>query len=340
MMIRLNRRKTLALMGGAATAAALGTPAIAMNKKVKVGALRFTSHSGSFIAFERGYFKDAGLDVEFEFFQAAQPMAVAIASGDIDYAVTAVSGGLISLAQKGAIKVIGGALSEEKGIDGQKFLASDAAYQAGVKTPKDLDGKKFAVTQSGSSFHYMGSKMANAEGIELSFTPLQKVGTIIGAMKSGQVDGWSIVPHIAKPLAKSGAVHIIGNVSDYLPNYQVTTVFTSANNAKDERDLTQGFLDGFSRGVDDYAAAMIDKSGGDDGVNEMVDLIHKYVYVDRPREKAAPSIINGTMRLNKGAALNLSSIEDQLNWFKSEDLVDQDITIDTLVDQSYVKMVS
>ncbi len=339
-MIRLNRRKTLALMGGAATAAALGTPAIAMNKKVKVGALRFTSHSGSFIAFERGYFKDAGLDVEFEFFQAAQPMAVAIASGDIDYAVTAVSGGLISLAQKGAIKVIGGALSEEKGIDGQKFLASDAAYQAGVKTPKDLDGKKFAVTQSGSSFHYMGSKMANAEGIELSFTPLQKVGTIIGAMKSGQVDGWSIVPHIAKPLAKSGAVHIIGNVSDYLPNYQVTTVFTSANNAKDERDLTQGFLDGFSRGVDDYAAAMIDKSGGDDGVNEMVDLIHKYVYVDRPREKAAPSIINGTMRLNKGAALNLSSIEDQLNWFKSEDLVDQDITIDTLVDQSYVKMVS
>ena len=42
---------------------------------------------------------------------SAQPMAVAIASGDVDYAVTAISGGLISLAQKGAIKVIGGALS-------------------------------------------------------------------------------------------------------------------------------------------------------------------------------------------------------------------------------------
>ena len=339
-MIKLNRRTTLSLMGGAAAASALGMPAIAANRKIKVGALRFTSHSGSFIAFERGYFNEAGLDVEFKFFQAAQPMAVAIASGDIDYAVTAVSGGLISLAQKGAIKVIGGALSEETGIDGQKILASDAAFKAGVTAPKNLDGKTWGMTQAGSSFHYMGSKIAAAEGIELRFKPLQKVGAIIGALKSGQIDGWSIVPHIAKPLAKGGAVHIIGNVADYLPNYQVTTVFTSANNAADERGLTESFLAGFSKGVDDYAAAMIDKTAGDEGVNQMVDLIHKYVYVDRPREKAAPSIINGTMRLNKEAALNIASIEDQLNWFKSEGLVDKDIMIDTLVDRSYVKIVS
>ena len=109
----------------------VGTPAYAKTK-INVGALRFTSHAASFVAFERGYFADAGLDVEFKFFQAAQPMAVAIASGDVDYAVTAISGGLISLAQKGAIKVIGGALSEEDGIDGQKILASDAAFQAGL----------------------------------------------------------------------------------------------------------------------------------------------------------------------------------------------------------------
>ncbi|MEM9204859.1 MAG: ABC transporter substrate-binding protein [Pseudomonadota bacterium] len=335
-MKNLNRRHVLALMGGTVAASTLAAPAIASNKKIKVGALRFTSHSGSFIAFERGYFADAGLDVEFEFFQAAQPMAVAIASGDVDYAVTAISGGLINLAEKGAIKIIGGALSEEEGIDGQKFLASDAAFQAGVKTPKDLNGKRFAVTQAGSSFHYMGSKMAAAEGIDMSFTPLQKVGAIIGAMKSGQVDGWSIVPHIAKPLAGSGAVHIIGNVADYIPNYQVTTVFTSAKNASDERATTENFLQGFSQGVDDYAAAMIDQTAD---MDEMVDLIHKYVYTDRPRDKAAPSIINGTMRLNKGAALNVASVRDQLGWFQSEGLVDEGISIDQLVDGSYVDMI-
>ncbi|MEP3948377.1 ABC transporter substrate-binding protein [Ascidiaceihabitans sp.] len=335
-MTLFNRRKALALMGGTVAASGLAAPALAANKKIKVGALRFTSHSGNFVGYERGYFAEAGLDVEFEFFQAAQPMAVAIASGDVDYAVTAVSGGLINLAEKGAIKVIGGALSEEAGIDGQKYLISDASYQAGITSLKDLDGKTYAVTQAGSSFHYMGSKMAAAEGIELRFTPLQKVGAIIGAMKSGQVDAWSIVPHIAKPLAKAGAWHMVGNVSDYIPDYQVTTVFTSAKNAANERGMTESFLAGFSKGVDDYAAAMIDGTADQDA---MIDLIHKYVYTDRERAKAAPSIVNGTMRINKGAALNIASIKDQLAWFQSEGLVDADISIEQLVDPSYVDMI-
>lgn len=329
------RRQAVGLMAGAA-ATALAAPAIAANRKIKVGALRFTSHSASFIALERGYFADAGLDAELSFFQAAQPMAVAIASGDIDYAVTAVSGGLISLAQKGAIKVIGGALSEEEGIDGQKILASNAAFDAGLTEPSMLDGKSFGVTQAGSSFHYMGSKVAEAHGATLDFKPLHKVGAIIGALKSGQIDAWSIVPHIAKPLAGGGAVKIIGSVADYLPDYQVTTVFTSAKNAADERTATEGFISAFSQGAADYNAAMVDRTGGDAAMNEMVDLIHKYVYTDRPREKAAPSIINGSMRINEGAALNTASIADQLAWFQSEELVDKDITLETLVDDSYV----
>lgn len=335
-MININRRSTLGLIGGAAVAG-LAAPAFAQNKKIVVGALRFTSHSGSFVAVERNYFADAGLNVELRFFEAAQPMAVAIASGDVDYAVTAISGGLISLAQKGAIKVIGGALSEEPGIDGQKILASDAAFKAGLTSPAGLGGKKFGMSTAGSSFHYMGAKIAQAENVEMSFVPLQTVGAIVGALKSGQIDAWPIVPHIAKPLAGSGAVHIIGDISDYLPNYQVTTVFTSATNASDERQQTADFLTSFSKGVGDYNSAMIDKSGGDAGVDEMVKLIHKYVYTDREFEKAAPSIINGTMRINEGARLNVASVQDQLSWFQSEGLLDGDITLDTFVDTSYVE---
>jgi NitT/TauT family transport system substrate-binding protein len=338
-MVTMNRRRALGLMGGALAAAGLPQPARSQQRRIVVGALRFTSHSGSFIAQERGYFAAAGLDVELKFFQAAQPMAVAIASGDVDYAVTAVSGGLISLAKKGAIKVIGGALSEEKGIDGQKILASDPAHAAGLTAPAMLGGKTYGMTTAGSSFHYMGSKVAAAEGVSLKFKPLQKVGAIIGALKSGQIDAWSIVPHIAKPLARSGKVHIIGNIADYIPDYQVTTVFTSANNASGEPELTRAFLTAYSRGVADYNATMIARRDGDEGVDRMVDLIHKYVYADRPREKAAPSIINGTMRLNEGASLNVASLRDQLEWFQAEGLVDRDITLDTLLDTRYVDLV-
>ena len=87
----------------------------------------------------------------------------------------------------------------------------------------------------------------------------------------------------------------------------------------------------------DYNSAMIDKAGGEAGVNEMVELIHKYVYTDRPLDKAAPSIINGTMRINEGARLNMASVRDQLSWFQAEGLVDAGIAIETLVDTSYVE---
>lgn len=339
-MSKISRRTTLkwvSLVGGAAASLFVALPTYAADTKINVGALRFTSHAASFVAFERGYFKEEGLDVEFKFFQAAQPMAVAVASKDVDYAVTAISGGLISLAEKGAAKVIGGALMEEAGIDGQKILVSDKAFKAGITSPDKLAGMSFAITQSGSSFHYMGAKIAAKEGIKLSYKPLQKVGAIIGALKSGQVDAWSIVPHIGKGLAKGGAVHIIGDVADYVPDYQVTVVFTSADNAANKRDLSEAFLRAFSKGAADFNAALVDKTAGDEAAEDMIKLIHKYVYADRPYEKAAPSIRNGAMRISADAALDTASVQDQLDWFKSEKLIKDSITIDTLVDASYSK---
>lgn len=339
-MSRISRRQALVIMGATAASTMIGTPTFAQQrKKITVGALRFTSHAASFVAFERGYFADVDFDVEFKFFQAAQPMAVAIASGDVDFGVTAISGGLISLAEKGAIKVVGGALSEEPGIYGQQILASNAAYEAGLVSAADLDGKSFGMTQAGSSFHFMGSKIAAAEGANLSFKPLQKIGAVIGAIKSGQIDAWSIVPHIAKALETGGAVKIIGSVADYLPDYQVTTVFTSAKNASEEREKTSAFLAAFARGAADFNAALVDKTEGDEARDAMVKLIHKYVYADREYAKAAPSIINGAMRINAGAAMNTRSIQEQIDWFKSESLVKDSVTLDTVVDQSYVDII-
>ncbi len=327
-------------LAAAVTLPVLGSLAAAADK-ITVGALRFTSHSASFVAYERGYFKDQGLDVEFKFFQAAQPMAVAIASGDVDFGVTAISGGLINLAGKGAIKVIGGALHEEKGVDGQMILVSKKAYDAGLTSPAGLGGKSYGITQAGSSFHYMAHKIADKEGIKRSaikVKPLQKVPAIIGALKSGQIDAWSIVPHIAKALAKGGAVVPIGKVADYIPDYQVTTVFTSAKNAAGKKDQVKRFLAAFSKGADDFNAALVDKTAGDAAAEAMVKLIHKYVYTSRPYEKAAPSIRNGAMRINQNAKLNLSSVKDQLAWFQSEKLVPATITIDQLVDSSFVEI--
>lgn len=84
--------------------------------KAKVGVLRLSSSAPVFIAQDKGYFRDAGLDVELKFFDAAQPIAVATTSGDIDFGITAFTAGLYNLAGKGTLKVIGGMSAKRPAI--------------------------------------------------------------------------------------------------------------------------------------------------------------------------------------------------------------------------------
>src|ERR1700742_5208560 len=83
--------------------------------KAKVGVLRLSSSAPVFIAQDKGYFREAGLDIELKFFDAAQPIAVATTSGDVDFGVTAFTAGLYNLAGKGTLKVIGGMSREKAG---------------------------------------------------------------------------------------------------------------------------------------------------------------------------------------------------------------------------------
>ncbi|OCW57665.1 ABC transporter substrate-binding protein [Hoeflea olei] len=341
-MISTTRRTALSLAAAAALslAAMPFVTAAQAADSIKIGILSLTSHSPSIIAEGKGYFDEQDLDVEFVMFQAAQPMAVAIASGDIDFGMTAISGGLISLAEKGAIRVIGGALQETPEIEGQKILVSQKAHDAGVTSPDKLAGHSFGVTTAGSSFHYMAHKIADKAGFdrsELKITPMQKVPAVIAALKSGQIDSWSIVPNIAGALTKGPEVVEIGKISDYIENYQVTTVFTSTKHATEDRDLVTRFLAGLSKGIDDYNAAFVDKTMGEDQVAEIIGMVHEYVYADQPLDKAGPRIAAGAMRINAGAKLNLASVEDQLAWFQSEKLAPEGVTMADLVDSSYVE---
>ncbi|MEZ5740146.1 MAG: hypothetical protein R3E68_12305 [Burkholderiaceae bacterium] len=71
-------------------------------------------------------------------------------------------------------------------------------------------------------------------------------------------------------------------------------------------------------------------------INVIVGIVHKYVYADQPIAKAAPRIKAGAMRINAGGKMNMTSIADQLEWFKSEKLVPADVTLDMLVDKRFV----
>lgn len=341
MTFKLTRRQALIGAGAAGGALAFGMPARSAQTR-NLAVLHLASHAPSYIAHERGYFKDAGLDIQLKFFEAAQPMAVGIASGDADFGVTAMSGGLISLADKGAIKVIGGALAEEKGTLGNIILASNQAYDAGLTDPSKLAGKSFGITTAGSSFHFMAHKIAQANNIpmsEIQLRPLQKLGAVVGALSSGQIDAWAIQPNVAKKLLRENAAKQIGLVADYAPDYQVTTAFTSTKNAQQEREMTQAFVKAYARAIDDYNAAFVDKTADDAERDELARIVHQYVEKDSPFETARQNLIDGAMRVNKNLDLSLNSCVEQLEWFKSEGMVKEAVTQEQLFDTSYVKTI-
>lgn len=340
MTFRKNCAAVIAVTGLAAAALTMPTLGAQAADAITIGATRLASQAATFIAVDRGYFKDEGIDAKIAFFQSAQPIAVAIASGDVDFGMTAITGGLVNLAEKDAVRVVGGALTEEPGVDGNIILASKEAYGAGLTSPDKLSGHSFGITQQGSSFHYMAAKIAEGAGFDLStlrLVPLQKVGAVSAALSSGQIDAWAIQPNVAKTLEAKDAAVAIGKVSDYLPNYQVTTIFTALATTKEKPELVKHVLKALSRGAADYNAALVDKTADPKEADAVTAIVAKYAYPDTDIAKAGPAISGGAMRLSKDAALNVKSVADQLDWMKSEKLVPAAASIDKLVDPQFVE---
>ncbi|MGX1007745.1 NitT/TauT family transport system substrate-binding protein [Bradyrhizobium japonicum] len=216
-------------LAGLMAITAMGTARAEDALKARVGVLRLSSSAPVFIAQDKGYFREAGLDVELKFFDAAQPIAVATTSGDIDFGVTAFTAGLYNLAGKGTLKVIGGMSREKAGYPLIGYFASNNAYAAGLKTPKDLAGKRIAVTQVGSSFHYSLGLLADKYGFKLAdvkIVPLQSLSNAAAALKGETVDAALLPISTARKLMDEGGAKFLGWVGDETP-WQLGAVFAS-----------------------------------------------------------------------------------------------------------------
>jgi NitT/TauT family transport system substrate-binding protein len=339
MYSRLDRRHMLggamALLGSAAVPGARAQAA----DKVNVAALRFVSSGPLFIAQGRGYFAAEGLDVDFKFFDAAQPVAVAIASGDADFGATGYTAGLFNIAGKGVLKVVAAQFSEVKGFESSALVVSSKAYAAGLTTPAGLKGKSFALTQTGSTFHYMVGGIAQASGFDIDaieLKPLQTVGNMVGALKSSQVDAAILPSFIARPLDASSEAKIIAWVGDLAP-YQGGALFTSARNLDTRRPLVERFVRAYQKGVADYRAFFIEKSVSGD---EVPTLLHKYVFADEPAASAYAKIRTGALFINKDAALDGADIARQVEWYKARGLVDKTVDAAKFVDTTLIPPLS
>jgi NitT/TauT family transport system substrate-binding protein len=96
-------------------------------EEVRIGTIKVAGAGAMFLAEARGYFAAEGLTPRFVFFEAAQPIAVANVSGDIDFGATPPGGGFYALAGQGALKIIGGYIMDWPSFQANGAVVSLAA---------------------------------------------------------------------------------------------------------------------------------------------------------------------------------------------------------------------
>ncbi len=305
--------------------------------KVKIGVLRLSSSAPVFIAQDKGYFREAGLDVELKFFDAAQPIAVATATGDVDFGITAFTAGLYNLASKGTLKVIGGMSREKPGYPLIGYFASNKAYASGLKTPKDLAGKRIAVTQVGSSFHYSLGLLAEKDGFKLSdvkIVPLQSLSNVAAALKGETVDAALLPVSTARKLMDDGGAKLLGWVGDETP-WQLGAVFASPKALVDKAVVARllGALERADREYHDVILVSI-KDGvavTDDKTRPLLAIIGKYTNL--PVEQVA----GNCAYIDPDGKLDVKNVDNQIKWLQAQGFADKGYDAESIIAKDYVK---
>jgi NitT/TauT family transport system substrate-binding protein len=305
--------------------------------KARIGVLRLSSSAPVFIAQDKGYFREAGLDIELKFFDAAQPIAVATTSGDVDFGITAFTAGLYNLAGKGTLKVIGGMSREKAGYPLIGYFASNNAYAAGLKTPKDLAGKRIAVTQVGSSFHYSIGLLADKYGFKLAdvkIVPLQSLSNAAAALKGETVDAALLPVSTARKLMDDGGAKLLGWVGDETP-WQLGAVFASPKTLTNKALVTK-LLTVLARADTEYhdvilASVKDGKAAINDKTRPLLEIIAKYTNL--PLEQ----VVGNCAYIEASGKLDVKNVDNQIKWLQEQGFVDKGFGADAIIDKDYVK---
>lgn len=329
-MVRLALAGLVAIM-------TIGTARAEDALKAKIGVLRLSSSAPVFIAQDKGYFREAGLEVELKFFDAAQPIAVATTSGDVDFGVTAFTAGLYNLAGKGVLKVIGGMSRERPGYPLIGYFASNNAYAAGLKTPKDLAGKRVAVTQVGSSFHYSLGLLADKYGFKLAdvkIVPLQSLSNAAAALKGETVDAALLPISTARKLMDEGGAKFLGWVGDETP-WQLGAVFASPKTLTNKALVTKflGVLAKADREYHDVILAAM--KNGVAPINEqtkpLLEIIAKYTNL--PVEQ----VVGNCAYIDPDGKLDVKNVDNQIKWLQDQGFADKGFDANAIIAKDYVK---
>jgi NitT/TauT family transport system substrate-binding protein len=207
----------------------LATGVAEAQDKVKVGVLKLSSSAVLFVGVEKGFFKEFGVEPELVFFQAAAPIATALAAGQVEVGATGLTA---------ALNIV---------LGGEKlWIVADK-------------GREWP----GSTFHYHLGDVLEKHGLTLNdvkIVPLQAMGAAREALKGKQVEAIMLPQPFPGRAEADGFGKILAWGGDLFP-WQTATVFYSNKFANDKTKAVN-FMKGYVKSSRYYFDAVLVQKGG------------------------------------------------------------------------------
>ena len=203
-----------------------------------------------YVAEERGFFKEAGIEIDPVFTKGGGETVQGVVSGDINVAMATGFFAVLGAFEKGAPVMI--VAAEITGMDTFWYALSNSP----IRKLEDVAGKKVAFSTPGSSSHLAVLALADqlkAMGLKPSVSvSLGGLPDAFTGVKTGQADlGWSVPPFMLDRVEK-GELRIVVRGSDIIALRDLTmrVHFANANFAKKNPEALKGFLRAQQKGLD------------------------------------------------------------------------------------------
>lgn len=330
----MRRISALALAAALLLGTAIPAPAA---DKVRVGVLKLTSSAPIFVGVEKGFFKEFGVEPELVFFQAAAPIATALAAGQIDVGATGLTAALYNIVLGGEkIWIVADKGREWPGYPLTAIVVQKDLWDAGVRSMRDLKGRRIGITQLGSTFHYHIGNVLEKEGLTLEdvrLVPLQAMGAAMEALKGKQVDAVMLPQPFPGTAEAQGFGRVIAWGGDHFP-WQIAAVFYSRKFAQD-RNRAVAFMKGYVRSSRYYHDAVLVHRDGRVQAGPRYDEV---VEITARHTGARPEVIRvGFPFQDRNGRLLVTDIEKQMAWWVRHGAMKSVLPLRDVVDTSFVE---
>lgn len=229
-----------------ATASAASADAGSQNLKKVVLRLKWINQAqfaGFYIAKEKGYYKEAGLDVDIRPGGSDFPSVQMVSSGSEDFGVTGADQILMSR-EKGAPVV---ALSV---IYRSTPFVLFALKSSGITSMKDLEGQKIGVKLGGNE-ELTYRAMVKKAGVSAKSIGEMPVKYDLSPLLTGQVKAWPgyVINEVISAEEQGQEVNVI-RPSDYGINFYADTLFTTEKMIEKDPETVKGFVQASMKGWD------------------------------------------------------------------------------------------